>query len=109
MSDDVLLATRCGEQCSPVSLFVDTFHSCYKVSITKLTIVSCCAAHALWAMRRTRVLALTWNMRKNKEVFFVLHMRSSLNTSCLLPQSTGILGASRLRYYRGSTIVTGAS
>ena len=32
-----LLATRCGEQCSPVSLFVDTFHSCYKVSITKLT------------------------------------------------------------------------
>ena len=32
-----LLATRCGEQLSLVSLFVDTFHSCYKVSITKLT------------------------------------------------------------------------
>ena len=23
-----LLVTKCGEQCSPVSLFVDTFHSC---------------------------------------------------------------------------------
>ena len=32
-----LLATRSGEQCFLVSLFVDTFHSCYKVSITKLT------------------------------------------------------------------------
>ena len=32
-----LLATKCGEQCSPVSLFVDTFYSCYKVSLTKLT------------------------------------------------------------------------
>ena len=32
-----LLASRCGEQRSPVSLLVDTLHSCYKVSITKLT------------------------------------------------------------------------
>ena len=58
-----LLATRCGEQCSPVSLFVDTFHSCYKVSITKLT------HRQLLCSPRTvgNVLALTWKLKKKKK------------------------------------------
>ena len=83
-----LLASRCGEQRSPVSLLVDTLHSCYKVSITKLTHRQLlCSPRTVGNAPHQGACA---DLRK-KSFFFVLHMRSSLNTSCLLPQITGIL------------------
>ena len=57
MSDDVFLRQGVDSNALlSLSWSIPFLHSCCKVSITKLTR---CAAHALWAMRRTRVLALT--------------------------------------------------
>ena len=88
-----LLASRCGEQRSPVSLLVDTLHSCYKVSITKLTHRQLlCSPRTVGNAPHQGACA---DLRKS---FFVLHMRSSLNTSCLLPQITGILAPAPAAY-----------
>ena len=64
-----LLATRCGEQFSPVSLFVDTFHSCYKVSTTKLTHRQLLCSPRTVGNAPHQGACADLEMRKNKEVF----------------------------------------
>ena len=75
---------------SCLSLFVDTFHSCYKVSITTLTHRQLLCSPRTVGNAPHQGACVDLEMKRK----IVLHMRSSLYMSCLLPQSTSILGAS---------------